>query len=410
MNLRLSKLWPPIVLGLLVVATLEGLSLAVLHLSRPLLTEEIRTTRDIWREQSVLMRQLLQGRGLLAVDSALGWRYRSDIATARDQTNSRGLRSAREYSAVPADSVVRVAAFGDSFVYGNEVDNASCWPVLAEHIYPRLEVLNYGVGGYGNDQAYLRFLADGRSLSPRIAILGFTPTDFGRVVNVYRRFLSNRELPLFKPRFVLRAGGQLELVPSPVRAPADYARYLEHPEAVTTLGRGDAWYEPAIYEDPLYDISATVRLLTGLWIKVRRRYVDGDRLVRDGVFNRASTAFALQTTLFQSFAAKARAAGIVPLVIILPDRESIVRRRDGHAPIFAPLVDDLRAKGIDYLDLTGAFLAREARQPPDGWFMPGGHYSPSANRLIAKWLGPRLLERVRPPGATSSYPRTAGRG
>src|SRR5439155_4864567 len=195
------------------------------------------STRDIWREQSVLMRQLLQGGGLLTVDSALGWRYRSDIATARDQTNSRGLRSAREYSAVPADSVVRVAAFGDSFVYGNEVDNASCWPVLAEHIYPRLEVLNYGVGGYGNDQAYLRFLADGRSLSPRIAILGFTPTDFGRVVNVYRRFLSNRELPLFKPRFVLRAGGQLELVPSPVRAPADYARYLDHPEAVTTLGR-----------------------------------------------------------------------------------------------------------------------------------------------------------------------------
>src|SRR6266511_3394763 len=53
---------------------------------------EIRTTRDIWREQSVLMRQLLQGHGLLAVDSVLGWRYRSDIATAHDQTNSRGLR------------------------------------------------------------------------------------------------------------------------------------------------------------------------------------------------------------------------------------------------------------------------------------------------------------------------------
>ncbi len=409
MNLRHSKLWPPIVLGLLVVATLEGLSLAVLHLSRPLLDEEIRTTRDIWREQSVLMRQLLQGRGLLAVDSVLGWRYRSGIATAHDQTNSRGLRSAREYSAVPADSVVRVAAFGDSFVYGNEVDNANCWPVLAEQIYPRLEVLNYGVGGYGNDQAYLRFLADGRSLSPRIAILAFTPTDFGRVVNVYRRFLSNRELPLFKPRFVLPTGGQLELVPSPVRAPADYARYLDHPEAVTTLGRGDAWYEPATYEDPLYDVSATVRLLTGLWIKVRRRYLDGDRLVRDGVFNRASTAFALETTLFQSFAAKARAAGIVPLVIILPDRESIVHRRDGHAPIFAPLIDDLRAKGIDYLDVTEAFLAQEGRPRVNDWFMPGGHYSPSANRLVAEWLGPRLLERARPPTSTSSDSKRAGR-
>ncbi len=56
MNLRHSKLWPRIVLALVVVAMLEGLSLAVLHLSRPLLDEEIRTTRDIWQEQGGLMR------------------------------------------------------------------------------------------------------------------------------------------------------------------------------------------------------------------------------------------------------------------------------------------------------------------------------------------------------------------
>jgi hypothetical protein len=407
LNLRHSKLWPRIFLGLLVVATVEGLSLAVLHLTRRLLDEEIRTTRDIWREQSVLIRQLLQGGRLLAVDSVLGWRYRSDVATARDQTNSRGLRSAREYSAVPADSIVRVAAFGDSFVYGNEVDNANSWSALAEQIHPRLEVLNYGVGGYGNDQAYLRFLADGRTLSPRIAILGFTPTDFGRVVNVYRRFLSNRELPLFKPRFVLRPDGELELVPSPVRVPADYTRYLDHPKAVMALGRGDAWYEPAIYENRLYDLSATMRLLTGLWVKVRRRYLDDDRLVQNGLFNRASTAFALQTTLFQSFAAKARAAGIVPVVVILPDRESIVRRRNGQAPISAPLIDDLRARGIDYLDVTEAFLARGAARLDD-WFMPQGHYSPSANRLVAEWLGPRLLKRA-PRISTTSPVRTSGR-
>lgn len=390
---RHSTLRLRIFAGLLVVATLEGLSLLTLHVTGPLLDEEIRTKRDIWREQGTLIRSLLERDRLLAVDSVLGWRYRSGHATARDQTNSRGLRSAREYSLVPADSVVRVAAFGDSFVYGNEVDNANCWSVLTEQIYPRLEVLNYGVGGYGNDQAYLRFLADGQSLSPQMVILGFAPTDFGRVVNVYRRFLSNRELPLVKPRFVLTAGGELELVPNPVRAPADYARYLDHPDAVVALGHRDAWYEPAIYENPFYDLSATVRLLTGLWIKVRRRYVDDDRLVRQGLFNRASTAFVLHTALFESFAAKARAAGMVPLVIIFPDRQSVVRRQNGRAPIFAPLIEELQARGIDYLDLTDAFLARGVERA-DAWFMPGGHYSPSANRLVAEWLGPRLLERA----------------
>lgn len=386
-----------ILLGLLVVALTEGLSLTILHFSRPLLDEEIRTRGDIWHEQSKLIRDLFSGDRLLVVDSILGWRYRSGYAGARDHTNSHGLRSAREYSSAPADSVVRVAAFGDSFVYGNEVDNANCWAALIEQIYPRLEVLNYGVGGYGIDQAYLRFVGESHSLSPQIAILGFTPADFGRVVNVYRRFLSNRELPLFKPRFMPGAHGELELRASPVRGPADYERYLEHPDAVIAAGRYDAWYEPAIYKNPLYDVSATVRLITGLWIKVRRRYLDDDRLVRDGVFNRASTAFHLQIALFRNFAARARSEGIAPLVVIFPDVESIARRQRGEAPIFAPLTDELRAMAIDYVDVTEAFLAHGGAgvQQPGTWFMPLGHYSPTANRLVAEWLGQRLLHAPR---------------
>jgi hypothetical protein len=57
----------------------------------------------------------------------LGWRY-----APINQMNALALRSTREYSPIPPPSVVQIAAFGDSFVYGNEVDNANAWPTLMD--------------------------------------------------------------------------------------------------------------------------------------------------------------------------------------------------------------------------------------------------------------------------------------
>ena len=79
--------------------------------------------------------------------------------------------------------------FGDSFVYGNEVSDDDAWCAVLEASSDALEVLNYGVGGYGLDQAFLRFQREGMALHPDVVLIGFTPDDLGRVVNVYRRFI-----------------------------------------------------------------------------------------------------------------------------------------------------------------------------------------------------------------------------
>ena len=54
----------------------------------------------------------------------------------------------------------------------------------------------------------------------------------------------------------------------------------------------------------------------------------------------------------------------------------------------------LAAKGIDHVDLTAAFASPEARGDSTGWFMRGGHYSPTGNRIAAAWLGRVLLGRT----------------
>jgi hypothetical protein len=397
-----------VALATVAVAGVEVVSYAALYASRPLLIEPIRRTDEIFRDQTERIRALLaapSGGRLLAFDSTLGWRYRASYTDAHNTTNGQGVRAARLYTPTPRACTVRVAAFGDSFIYGNEVDDQDAWSAAAERMFPALEILNYGVGGYGLDQAYLRYVAEGAALSPHVVVIGFVPDDLGRLVNVYRRFLSIREVPLVKPRYVLGANGELELVPTPIRRLSAYEKYVRWPREIIELGKHDAWYEAAIYENPGYDVSATDRLLSNLWIRLKRRYIGPDRLFRGGVFSASSTAFAIQLAIFERFTEAVTARGAVPLVVMFPDRDALAAVKRGRLAAYAPLVRHLQAEGLPSLDLADAFLAPAVPFQPEKWFMPGGHYSPAGNRVVAAWLGKELLarfERCRPHVVRSS--------
>lgn len=384
-----------ILLIVFVVCAIEVLSYITIRLSRPYLDEQIRRTPDIFREQSAKIRNLLNtnSQGRTIFDSNLGWRYRANYHSNGDRLNARGLRSFRDYSIVPAPNVIRVAAFGNSFVYGNEVDNQHSWSHLIEAMYPDVEVLNYGVGGYGTDQAYLRFIAEGSNLSPEIVIIGFSPVMLRRSVNVYRRFISNRELPLVKPRFILNEKDLLVLLPSPLRNIRDYGAYLCHPKGIIELGINDHWYQPVIYENPLYDVSATVRLLTAVGVRVYNRYIDRDRILRGGVFNQSSTAFKIQAKLLAAFVDRVRNSGAKPLIVVFPGRGAVESATQGKRVTYGPLIDYLKGKGLDYIDLSRAFAARNTPDKINLWFMPGGHYSPIGNEIVARWLGPQIEAR-----------------
>src|SRR5262249_33727466 len=83
----------------------------------------------------------------------------------------------------------------------------------------RAEVLNFGVGGYGIDQAFLRWRALGSRWQPHLVILGFVAEDVYRNVNLLRSFYyPATDLPFPKPRFVLD-GAALHVVNDPALPP-----------------------------------------------------------------------------------------------------------------------------------------------------------------------------------------------
>ena len=127
----------------------------------------------------------------LAASDTLGWDNLAD--QTRRQKNCKGVEITytydqdrlRVHSAAPArDAVVLVA--GDSFTHGDEVADSESFPAALERIL-QVPVANFGVGGYGPDQAVLKLegLID-RFPRTRVVVLAIMYENVRRMVNSYR--------------------------------------------------------------------------------------------------------------------------------------------------------------------------------------------------------------------------------
>ena len=132
---------------------------------------------------------------------------------------------------------IRIAAFGDSFT-----ERSGIQKLALER--EGLEVVNFGVGGYGLDQSYLRYLRDGATSDFDIVLIGFMTENSNRNLNVFRHFyLPFRGAIFSKPRFRIKDGE------------------LDNPtEAMKELGAND-YYFGHRPKSSVVDFSAAVRLV-----------------------------------------------------------------------------------------------------------------------------------------------------
>lgn len=284
-------------------------------------------------------------------------------------------------------------AFGDSFTHGDEVAHDETWPqALADLL--EADVYNLAVGGYGLDQALLRF----RQLPPRIqaplVLIAFELRNIDRVVNRYRPFLlPGTGIALPKPRFVLR-GGRLELRPNPVTT-ADGLERLADPAFVESMGEEDYWYSVArgprlsfpytrlLFDRSIWSQALAARSFLGevaprpdedLWL------VDGPR--------------ALYLAILDAFVAEVAKRGSRPVVVVLPGFHAFHHlRRKSPLVGLEQVMSHCEGRGYTCFDGLTALVNDPEGRKVDVFFRPGGHTSPAANRLIATSLAEFLRRR-----------------
>lgn len=130
----------------------------------------------------------------------------------RLSSNSRGLRGRREFAVPKPEGVYRIALLGDSFTFGEGVGDGETFAHQLGLLLPGVEVLNFGVHGYGHDQMLLTLREALPLYRPDVVLVGHVTDDSLRNVTTFRDFA--------KPRFRLR-DGRLELEGTPVPTPAE---------------------------------------------------------------------------------------------------------------------------------------------------------------------------------------------
>ena len=335
----------------------------------------------------------------IVYDPDTGWAYRPNSIRHNGTftVNSGGLRATREYSQSPLPDTLRIALFGDSFTADDDVSDKETWGNQLEMALNqsgiRAETLNFGVGGYGMDQSYLRWRKVGRGYQPDIVIFGFQPENLDRNVNVFRHlYIHGFGIPLSKPRFLL-ADSRLELINLPAVPPEQLIRTFEsfasHP-----LAHYEAYYRSRIAASSWW---AGSRLIAFIHEALKPRApLDATN------FGPGSERGELGKAIVDAFAADVAATGADFIIAHLPLQQHLVHLQGGGDPPFAYL-QDYFATAYHYVPLEnhlGGFTA-------DRYHGTTGHYLPEVSLVVAQALASEVETCVR--DGSCRLPRFADR-
>lgn len=326
--------------------------------------------------------------GYMAFDAELGWTNRPDAQSQGGlyRANSAGLRADRDFEPGAPPGVLRIAIFGDSFVHGHDVPLPGTLAPQLKELLERggtpAETLNFGVGGYGIDQAYLRYHREGPPYHPAIVLLGLQVENIERSVNVVRAFyFHDTGIPFTKPRFILD-GKNLRLVNSPT-VPLDRITELLESFSRSPLLPFEFFYRAEDYEWLVYRRS---RLLSSVVDIARDRF--GARSTAARLLSPGSDATKLTLAIAERFRSEAEANGSRFLLVYLPIRPALEALAAGRRDPYAPLVDLFRAR-FRLIDPSDLFSAELRRRPVESLLR--SHYTPEGNRLVAEAIAIQLL-------------------
>lgn len=323
-----------------------------------------------------LLHQLPSNISYFVHDSLLGW----TVGPSRQSkdglyfSSKEGIRSHQVGNAyADTQGLPRIAIVGDSYTFGLEVPFESTWGNKLEKQLPfRAQVLNFGVDGYGVDQAYLRYHRDIRSWHPDVVIFGFISHDLYRSMVAYP-FISFPEwgFPFSKPRFAVE-NGQLNLVATGPES----SETLFSSKSVEDLPfiEYDPGYDKRSWEYRWYHSSYLARLILG-WFP---RWPD------PSPHESLDAIVAINAEILEHFMREAMNDGSMPYIVYFPSRGDFSgEERKAKDLIF----DALRHKGLHYEDLTPCLRRSELHS----LFIEGHpHYSQEGNAIAAKCLMPIL--------------------
>ena len=236
-------------------------------------------------------------------DEDLGWPAPRDAtAPPRDHTG------AKLNTDFPEPGTACAAAYGDSFVWGEEVAPAEGWIEQLSRLIG-CRVSNYGVSGYGTDQSFVRFQRNIGEAAP-VVILGIFAENVVRNVVDYRSFLGQAPHPLWlKGRFRLDTAGALVWSARPKLDAAGFIALHREPKRILPHGYAlpDTRDGPVSIRFPYTIAALRIAMAPRVLTRLTDRPSWADFFDRD----HPSGALLLTTAILEAFAARCASAASI---------------------------------------------------------------------------------------------------
>jgi len=281
-----------------------------------------------------------------------------------------GLRSAQRGIALIGERASRrIAILGDSFTFGLYVEYEQTWGHQLESLLGNgAQVLNFGVDGYGVDQAYLRYEKDATRWHPDVVILGAINDDLRRTMCVYAFLCFERaKMPFAKPRFVLKEQ-QLELENMPLPDPETIFEAASISE-VPFVADDPSYGQRSDWEEHLYHRLYLARFLISRFPRWP--------LPNPAISEEAERS--INGEIFRAFVKNVRAHGSVPILVYFSSAKDYqAPGSPGTNSVVGEVLDAFDLPYINLKDCVGS-VSPEKR-------FHHLHYTAEANAAVARCL------------------------
>ena len=293
-----------------------------------------------------------------------------DIEGISIETNSQGLWD-REFNLRKPEGKIRVAFLGDSVTWGFGVHEQERFTSLIGVIDTRYESMNFGIPGYGTDQALLMYRQIASKYGPDVVVLTVVPNDLFENV-------SSASYGRPKPFFQVNSKGELVLWNSPlpdwtfwdngifIEIGAPYVAYF--PQTTVTRSRIARWFVKHS------DVVRLVYTILTSRIKWDMLYANAEQHQPSPGLEHEKVR--LLTTLVCRLAHEVTQSGAAFLIALA-----------GDDPLYGFLANSFEQKGLNVLDLSTNTLARIMKATPaEIYFKRHPHLRPSSHKAVSDLL------------------------
>ncbi len=283
------------------------------------------------------------------------------------------------------------ASFGDSFVFCRYVKNNETWQSYLSK-YISTKGLNFGVGNYGLDQAYIKYKTTKFPKNVKKIFIGFVPETLSRCLCSWKHYHEFNNIYAFKPKFLI-SKNKLKFIKNPIK---DINSFNDMNKIISKLQKNEYFYKEKFLKNKLSfpflftilrNPSRNLRLIFYSFIsflnidnnKIYEFIIKQNCIENDNYYEKKNNKLLIEK-LFLKFKKFSKYNNQKIYFLIFPQKHDLFLKKKNYHHFFLQL-----KKRFNVIDFTEIFRKYDLEKIyfPDQY---GGHLTAYGNKIVANEL------------------------